>query len=180
MQQNLNEIEILPYISVNGKWSLPDSFVKSFFEKIERDGIVPHVFYDGKVRTTDQFLGLLKNHHNFHSFIMVDGSVKGLAWLNDLNRNHASVHFLSLKEVWGHQTVRMGRKILECWFSIKDGEGSPRFDLLLGVTPAPYKTVLRFIKQIGCTLIGEAPKVLYNGYEHKYMNAVFSYIERPV
>src|SRR6185436_4992836 len=180
MQQSLSEIEILPYANVNGKWSLPDSFIHSFFAKMERDGEIPRVFYDGTVTKSDEFLTLLQNPNNLPVFVLVNGTVLGLAWLNAINGNHASCHFLSLREAWGKESVRMGKKVLDYWFSFKRENGKLSFDVLLGVTPSNYKTVLRFIKEIGCTLCGETPKVLHNGYEDKYMNAVFSYIERPV
>lgn len=184
MQQNSNEsfdITILPYSKVDEVWTVPNETIFGIFQKLHTDGTFKTVFYDGKTKTKEDLLSIFQSPNNLVIFILVDGFIRGIAWINELNENHASVHFVGFKEVWGKQTVEMGKRALQFWFDFKKLDGSPRFDLLLGVTPSTYIHTLRFIKQIGCQLIYPAvPKVLFNGYENKRMNAIFSFIERPL
>lgn len=179
MQPNLNEVTILPYVQVADEWTVPDATIIGLHAKLEQDGTFRHVFYDGEIKTADDLLRMLKNPVNVPSFVLVNGYVRGIAWLNSLQSNHATAHFCVFKEAWGSASVDMGKEMLKYWFSFKRDDGSPRFDLILGVTPAHYVKALRFIKQIGFALIGELPHILYDGYDNKRVAAVLSYCERP-
>ncbi|MDD5189447.1 MAG: hypothetical protein PHE50_00210 [Dehalococcoidales bacterium] len=186
MHQNSNnlqiehDIKIVPYVKIDGMFSIPDEWSISVFNKIKKDGLFEKVFYDGEVRTQEDFLNLLKSPVNYPIFILVDGILLCLAWINDLHSNHATVHFYTFKESWGRHSMAMGQKAIEYWFNFKKEDGSNRFDVLLGITPSEYKSVHRFIEKIGFTILGEVPKVLFNIYTQQRMGAMLSFCTRKL
>lgn len=135
------------------------------------DGTFETVFHDGTVKTEDDLLRLLKSPYNYPCFGLVNGSIRALAWLNEHHGNYATAHFCVFKESWGQDARDIGKEVLSYWFSFP-GTNGPLFDVILGVTPSEYKHVIRFIKSIGFTIVGEVPKIL------KGKNAVLSYCER--
>lgn len=171
-------IDILPYVRMENGPSVPDETVRAVYQKIKLDGTFDTVFYDGSVRSEDEFFGLLRSPENYPIFILVDGVIGGVAWFNDLFRNRATAHFCGFKEVWGKHSVEMGKAALDYWFSFTKKDGSPMLDVILGVTPSEFKHAIKFIQSLGFKIIGEVPKVSYHANTSKYSSATLSYIER--
>lgn len=154
--------------------------VRQVFYKMQSDKTFEIVFYDGKTKTPDDLLSLLKNPGNYPVFVFVDNQLRGLAWFNDLHDGHATAHFCVFKEAWGSLAKEMGKKVLDYWWSFPHPTGKGYLlDLLLGVTPSSYKAALRFVGQLGFKQIGEVPRILHNGHSNERMNAILSYCERP-
>lgn len=172
------KIEIVPYLEINGCRTFPDDVVIKIFEKMVSDRTTKVVFYNGKTRTVQDFIRLLKSPENNVVFGLVDGEVSGVAWLNEVNDNYGTAHFCIFKEAWGKCSTELGRAALNYWFSFKRDTGDPVLDVILGVTPSRYKNVLRFIESLGFKQIGEVPKVLYVEETGERMSAIFSYCER--
>lgn len=172
-------IEVLPYVELDGKYTVEDEVVRVVFFKMLADETFQVVFYDGTVETPEAFINLLRAPHNYPVFVFVDQKIGGVAWINDAKDNHATAHFCVFREHWGKESVAMGKAVLDYWFSFTREDGSPMFDVILGVTPAVYKPALRFITQLGFKVVGEVPKVIYNAYTQQRGSAMLSYCERP-
>lgn len=179
LPQSLSRAGVLPYIEINGVRTVPDDVILHIFQKLQSDKTLSIVFYDGSVRTEDQFLNFIKSPMNCVCFGIMDGSISGLAWLNDINDGRGTAHFCVFKESWGKNAKLMAKEVMDYWFALTTSTGKPLFHLILGVTPSNYKPALRFVSQIGFTLIGEVPKVLFNAYSNSRINAILSYCERP-
>lgn len=177
MPPSLNNISVVPYVEINGQRTIPDDVVRKVFWKLKDDGTLKVVFYEGLVKSEDDLLKLLKNPHNYPCFVFVNDDLRGLAWFNDLHDGYATAHFCVFKESWGRESLEMGKKVLDYWWSFPKGDG-PLLDLLLGVTPSKYSHALRFVSQLGFKAIGEVPRILHDAYENKRVNAVLSYCER--
>lgn len=169
---------LLPYVQLDGVYTVPDEVIVSVFYKMVSDKTAEIVFYEGTIRSPEDFLKTLKSPSVLPVFVLVEGKLQAVAWINDLKFNHATAHFCVFREAWGKYSRDMGREVLRYWFSFKKDEGSPLFDLILGVTPAEYKFALKFVSDLGFKIVGEVPKVLYNAYKQKSSNAVLSYCER--
>lgn len=176
---SLSKIEVFPYVEINGARTLSDDVIRNVFRKMQLDKTLEIVFYDGVVKTEDDLLRLLKSPHNYPAFVLVDGNIRAFAWFNDLHDGYATAHFCVFKESWGEEAGEMGKKVLSYWFSFKKEDGSPMFNLILGVTPSHYRHALRFIATLGFQTIGKVPRILYNAYLNKRVNAILSYCERP-
>lgn len=170
-------ITVFPYVEINGVFTLPDETVKAVLYKMVHDGTFQIVFYEGMIKSEEDFLKLLKSKGNYPVFVYADGKIQGLAWLNDLKDNHATGHFCVFRESWGKTAREMGIEVLKYWFSFKNGDKS-LFDVILGVTPSEYKPAVNFINEIGFKVLGEVPHVCYNAFTGKRGAATFSYCER--
>ncbi|MDD5189410.1 MAG: hypothetical protein PHE50_00025 [Dehalococcoidales bacterium] len=168
-------IEILPY-SEN---AISDEVIEETFKTIIKDNLYHIVFYDGTIKTEEDFRQLIKEKNNFALFGFVDRRLAGVAWVNALYDNHASPHFCIFREFWGRYSQSLGRRAIDCWFSIKNKYGKHLLDILTGVTPSEYKHAVRYISRLGFIVIGELPYVGYNALTKKYGSVTLSYIERP-
>lgn len=171
-------IQILPYTKLNGEYTIDDNTLIALYYKMLGDKTFEIVFYDGEIRTSEDFLRLLKSKENFPAFVIEDNKIKAFAWLNDLKDNHAIAHFCVFKESWGNGVRDFGIEMLKYWFSFPKEDGAPLFDIILGVTPSGYKVVLKFIKDIGFHIVGDVPQVIWDAYKKRHTSATLSYCER--
>ncbi len=156
-------IEIVPYVEVNGSRTVPDDLVKGFFRQMVADGTAHIVFYNGNVKTDQDFLDTMKSTDNFPSFILVDGKIGGLGWLNGVVGNYAFSHFCFLKHAWGKDTAEMGKAIINYWLSLPGVEG-PFLDVLIGLIPDFNQHATTFAQKMGYVRIGVIPKMAHNAY----------------
>lgn len=171
-------IELIPYVEINGNRSLSDDNVKQIFHRMKSEGTLHVVFYDGSIKTEDDFVAYLKSPNNLPVFILSDGELSGLAWLNRVEGNHATAHFCLLKNVWGEKSYDVGKKVLSYWFSFPGSDGEPLFDLLLGVIPSFNQKAIKYIEKLGFRVIGEIPKLYKNVYSGKFETTSISYVLR--
>ena len=73
-------LNILPYTQQDGIRTVRDSGIKSLFDRTEREGLLPVVFYGGGVKSADEFL---KKMQNSILWILRDGDKHiGYVWLD--------------------------------------------------------------------------------------------------
>jgi L-amino acid N-acyltransferase YncA len=158
-QQNSSEILVIPYADTGGNvYNLPDNVIIGVYRKIVEQNLLDKVFYDGSIKTVEQFLAMMKLKSNL-PVLAYNGELLGLAWLNDIAKDRALAHFVMFKEAWGKHTKEVGNKILDYYFSMENDQGENIFKVLIGNTPAWNKAALRYIKQLGFSVIGEIPHV---------------------
>ena len=167
-------IELLPYIEFNGTRTLSDDVLKEVFATIKREGTLATVFCDGKVSSPEDFIFTMKNPNNIVAFILLDGQIKGFAWLNGCSDNYAFAHFCFFKEVWG-KAEAMGKAVLDYWFKFPGVEG-PLFDLILGLMPKFNQRAQKFVERLGFVRVGEIPKMAVRGTDR--VPSVVSYLLR--
>ena len=95
------DIKLLPYVHLNGEWTLSDNVLHGFFEQLIEDGTAGVVFADGYIVSSDQFIQFMQQTKNLPVFAFMDNVIVGLAWLNAITGKHAFAHFVMLKEIWG-------------------------------------------------------------------------------
>lgn len=164
---------IVPYVEIDGTWTAPDSLVAEIFEQIKSDGLDKDLFYAGGVTSPAEFIKLLKSPNNLPVFILSDGKIAAVAWINGVVMNNAMCHFCVLKKFWGN-SVEFGKEALAYWFSIP-GDGKPLFDVLLGITPSTHRHAIKYIQKLGFIVLGEIPKIVKNIYRDEMVGAVISY-----
>ena len=172
-------IHIVPYVQINGSWTLPDDAIKGLYRIMDRDRSVRRVWYTGAVKNEDDFLATAKNP-NTHMILMTTEEPRpiGIVWLNNVAGKSAQIHFVMFREFWGNLTIEAGKLAVDYFMGIKDREGEPIFDVLMGVTPGKYGMVINYIKEVGVTVIGTIPHLLFNYWTGKAMDGTFSYICR--
>lgn len=130
----------------------------SFFHELDEDGVIDTVFSD-EMTGAEAFLSFIKAPGNLVAFLVVDGVIAGMGWINGIVRNHAFAHFAYCKRSWGRESLRMGHKLLNYWFSFPDADGAPLFDVLVGNIPARNRLAIKYIEKLGFVEIGQIPKI---------------------
>lgn len=165
---------LVPFVEIDGIRTLSDSHLKQAYAKTVSDGTHTAVFSDGKVRSPDDFVSLMKDSRNLPVFIFDDSRMLGYAWINSICDNHAFAHFNFFKETWGAESKEMGKMLLEYWFSFPGTNGS-LLDVIIGMIPKFNSRAINFTRKIGFERVGEIPNMLLNAYAGKREPAVILY-----
>jgi hypothetical protein len=165
---------LVPYVELNGSRTISDQELKHIFAQIKREGTLSTVFTDGKISTEEEFVDTVKEPTNHFVFILIDGKIRGFAWLNSCSDNHAFGHFCFLKEVWG-ATDEIGKEVLKYWFSFPGPDG-PLFELILGLIPKFNQRAQKFIERLGFVRVGEIPSITRKGADR--VPSILSYVLR--
>ena len=145
-------IEILPYVELNGAWSLPDTAMAGIFEQLVMDGTAGTVFSDGDVKCAKDFVTLCKNPNNLPAIVYVDKECGGIGWVNGLTKDRAFAHYAFFKSQWGHNTTGMAKALINYWF-----QDEFPFNMLIGQTPVWNRRAVKFLERIGFTVLGVLP-----------------------
>ena len=145
-------IEILPYSEVNGCRTLPDTALIYIWDRLEKDGTIKTVFSECDITVAQQFVELCKDNRNLPAFVIVDGKLGGIGWVNGVQKDRAFSHYAFFKEHWGKKTIEMAKALMAYWFR-------PEFPfyMLIGQTPTWNRRAVKFLERIGWTIAGELP-----------------------
>jgi len=170
---------LIPYVQVNGAWSLADEQMLMIYEEAQKAELIDKVFFAGEVRTPDDWLALMKRSTNVvHTIWGDDEQPYLIAWLNDWGRYHAFAHFITFPRAWGSHTVGLLKKCFKYWFDFKNDTGGYVLDTIVGRTPSHRREVTRFLFKVGAHVLGEIPSMAYDMYQNKRIGLVISYITR--
>ena len=160
--QNLNEavnlrngIALIPYGEANGTRTVPDDLIVSLYHELDADGVIEAVFRDD-MQDAKAFVKSMKHPENLPVFVLVDGDILGVAWLNGIKKNCAFSHFVFVKRCLGKHSIEMGRRLLGYWFALPSGDGFI-FDVLIGNIPARNRLAINYIKKLGYKELGKIP-----------------------
>lgn len=140
-------MDIIPYVEIDGARTVSDVYLIGVYNQLVEDGTADIVFSRGEVKTAQEFIALMKHPNNLPLFLVVDQSIKGVAWLNHLSGNYAFGHFAFFKETWGN-TREMGEKIINYWFSFP-GDNGPLLDVIVGMVPSKNPRAIKFVQKLG-------------------------------
>ena len=134
----------------NGKYTLPDEMLHAAWNQLVLDGNAERVFYDGHVKTAEQFAEYLKAPGNYPVFVMDAKNRKAvfLAWLNGMAANTAFAHFTGLG---GKYKPELSSMVADYW------EKMNLFTVLLGVLPVFNANALKVATYGGFKILGTVP-----------------------
>jgi hypothetical protein len=159
------------------EWTLPDEVILSIAKQCEREGTFRRVFYEGHIRTPEDFLAMMQKPANVPAFLFRGSEPLGFAWLNGLSGNLGFAHFCFLKAAWGADSEQMGRLLLKYWLSLDAGKG-PILDVVIGVIPQTNEKAVKFVERIGFVRLGAIPQILKDAYTGDRTAAVILYFSR--
>lgn len=174
---NQNGFKLVQYIEIDGIRNFPDSYLKYLFDRIAEERQLEKLFYDGSIKTNEEFLNLMKYSANKLFLIFCDDEIAGIIWLNGFETRSAVLHFCLFRRFWGDKALFIGKATLNELLYMKDPEGHI-FDVLLGLTPANNKLAVRYIQKIGMNVAGELPKAIWDAKLQQSISGVVSYITR--
>lgn len=171
MQQKLSKYAIYPLVPLdNGQHSISDETLIYIWRRIEEEGKVQHLFYDGSIRDAADWLKFIKRNDVF-PVIVWNTERKRIAhvvWLKDCFDCCAYIHHCAIgpyqRGVW--EAVRDHLKQFD---SLK---------LLLGLTPKINTAAVKMLTKI-CkfNIVGEIPYVCNMAYTGDRVPGILSYFE---
>jgi len=174
-QQSQSKIKLVPYVSLDGEWTLSDDFIDAVFLKMVDQGLLKTVFWEGHVTNLNHFLALMKSPNNHPVFFFDNKTCVGFAWLSSVAGNYAFTHFCLFKDVWG-KAVEVGLNAVDYWFSWPGTDG-PLLDVLIGIMPGFNKRAHKYVDKLGWTKLGQIPG-MFKDKDRNRENAVVYYKTR--
>ena len=135
----------------DGSYTMPDDFLYAIWRQLVIDGNAHRVFYDGAVKTAEDFARYMKLPVNYPVFVM-DAErqrVVFAAWLNGVSENAAYAHFFGLGR--GSYQPEMSNMITEYWDKMNF------FSVILGVLPEQNRKAIHVATDCGFQILGTVP-----------------------
>ncbi|WP_165069477.1 hypothetical protein [Desulfovibrio sp. ZJ200] len=168
------------YLDWQNKQRRATAYLSDAFMEMEQDKTIRPTFYDGTVKTMDDFLADLCRPGSLPYAIFWKGGPAGVAWLNSVEGKSARGHFVLFSRVWGRdRTRKIGRCIYENFLGYRDAQGY-MFDVILGVTPKNNVLAWRGAVASGARVIGTIPHGAWLHYENRCEDAVLTAATREM
>jgi hypothetical protein len=148
-------VSILPLIGAGGQRTVSDAWLEEVWWRIVGEGKVEAVFYSGGVSSPNDFLRFVAANDRFMVFSLegVSGRPRGFAWLTNLHDGSGFLHYCSLGG-FGREQARL---LMSHWEGLRNADGSPTVERLLGITPEANPAAVRVLKLMGFTTLGTIP-----------------------
>ena len=158
---------VWPYLKIENNWTISDEIISAAWDKMVGLNRVEPTWYDGSVKTREEFDAFLRDPYLFPVFVADADTMRlwVIAWLNDIVDGTARAHFCYLDRY--HSDVF--DKVLDYWKKIES------LRVITGITPESYKLVLRIIQRGGFQTAGTIPQICNMHYENRREGAVVSY-----
>ena len=160
----------MEYIFTHNRDMTEDELVQLFVRCVDED-LRDVVFYDGHIKTTNQWLSFI----DFQPTLVVkierpDRELGGFWWLNGFHGKSAMLHFCYFgKDVEAKKEMTM--QSLR-WMAKKRVLKS-----LYGITPKYYRHVLTFMEELGWELRGPVGGACYIAKKDKYVDGIISVMD---
>lgn len=170
---------ILPYTRVDGIPTFKDSDLMEMFDKVERDGTVGAIFFDGSVKTRQEFATMMKQPgvRFFGVYVHSSTTPVGFIWLDMFMQKTARGHFCAFSEYWG-DAYKIGHEVLVQLLTMKDKEGNYVLDAIYGFTPEDNELALAALQAAGFRVAGVLPNAFYYESDKESHAGVMMYYNR--
>lgn len=170
---------IVPYMHIDGVPTFRDSSIMEMFDKMERDGTVDSVFFDGSVRTREEFLRRMRQPGiQLYGVFVKDSDVPvGFIWMEMFGKRTARGHFCAFSEYWG-DAYKIGHEILVILLSMRDSDGNYVLDAIYGFTPKDNTLALGALEAAGFKVAGTLPNAFYYESLDRACDGVMMYFTR--
>jgi len=165
--------QVFPLIMVNGTCNVPDVVLLNIWAMILNEGKYHDLFYDGGVKSSEEWLAFIKHPSNYPVIIHKGEDLYAIAWLNYAERVSARCHFV----VFGQYHKDIGKTIINYWKGMKDRNGNQLIHVLIGMTPETNTKMNKLMKIIGFTVLGIIPHFCYLASENKTVGATVGYLD---
>lgn len=169
------DLQCWPLVKWEGKWSIPYPVLQKVWEDMVESGAEKETFYDGWVKTFDDFVFYLQTPTNL-VILVVDMDNKKIVAFGVLNNINNSVGYAHFSFTNGF-IKGAGELVIKYWGDILDDKGDKIIRVLIGITPESYEKVHHIIQTWGFKIIGTIPNACPMYYKGRREGAVISYLE---
>lgn len=157
---------------MNGARTLPDTFLEDVFDRMVGEGLLSIVFANVNVRSSDDFLRLMRHPSNIPVFAVSGSTCLGFAWLNGIGATFAYAHFCTFANDIA-TPEEMGASVLDYWW-----KSFSTIEVLLGTIPSFNPKAIAFVERMGFSRVGEIPRLYVNPMTKEHCSAVVLYQTR--
>lgn len=168
-------MKLIPYVQIDGSWSLPDSVMAAIWQNMVDEGTAKTVFCMGPVNSLPDFMTLMKSSSVMTLWENDDPVFIG--WINNFTQCSAMVHFNCFKKIWGKRTDEALKVSIKYWFSFHN-DGAPLFDTLIGMIAADNPLAINLTKRVGAVEVGAIPDYAVNKFSKEKIGLHICYIKR--
>lgn len=169
-----NSCKLIQYTKFDGIRNFPDSYIKQLFERMDAENLVDKVFPGGSIKTSDEFLRVMKYGQCRLFLIFCESEIAGITWLTEFKQRSAVAHFCSFKRAQGEKTWLIAKKVLNELLYMKDSKGYI-FDVLLGMIPSNNEIAVKFAQKYGMNIAAEIPNAIWDDKRQKSITGVMLY-----
>jgi len=155
-------IELRPYGHYDGIPTFRDSDIKGFYDRMVSDGTAGIVFYDGSVKSADDFLKVMKSPGTYLYACYKDNVLMGVSWLNRVKSKTAYFHFCGFSSSWGDDAAGIARDGIKILMGQKDQNGEYLLNVFIGLVPSFNQRAIDFLVECGGTHVGNIPFAIWN------------------
>ena len=171
VSKSSDKFAVYPLVPLaDGTHSIADRTLVYIWERLQEEGKVDQLFYDGSIKDIHGWLDFIKSP-KVYPIIIWNGETKQIAhiaWLKDCFDSCA----------WVHHTA-VGKYQRGVWEAARDfWRQFDSLKLLLGLTPKVNEKAVKFLTKI-CkfTIVGEVPFVCNMAYQGERSPGIISYFE---
>jgi hypothetical protein len=157
---------------VNGEWTLTDDQLLAFGRKLRDEDLFRVVFYDGRVKTPEDFVAYFHRPENVAVFLYLGTEPVAFGWLNGFRECSAFAHFCGFTNARGRMGY-LGRLGLAYWFTAFEF-----LNVLLGFISSENRLALRYVRQLGFKEVGAVPEMIHDAYRGEPVPGVLFYFTR--
>lgn len=148
------------------------------FRKMQAEGLMQAAFYDGSVRTEEEFIAMMLRPGVF-PLVLCDGSeFLALIWVQAMDYKVARGHFCFFRKCWGRKRIiPIGRSVYSYILHLRDADGY-LFDVLIGITPERNASAWHRALDCGAQKVGVVPHFIFMADTGETENAVITAMTR--
>ena len=166
---------ILPYIEIDGIRTLTNSQVMGIYDQMECDGSLRWVFFQGGIKSREDFLTLMKSDdHRFYAIVNESNTIVAIFWMNSFEMKLARLHFNVFNHAWAH-TDKIMKVGMEYLYNLKDANNNTMFTRFLGILPTCNISAVKFLVRNGGTIVGTVPDLYWDHIGNKSVEGTILY-----
>jgi hypothetical protein len=164
---------------IDGVPTFKDSAIMELFDRMEADGTIELVFFDGSVKTREEFLIKMKSVGTqlYMVFMKEEKYPAAFIWLDQFKHKTAHGHFCVFSSHWG-DAYKIGHEVLVRLVHLKDNNDRYIFDAIYGFTPVDNELAIKATTSAGMVVAGTLPNAYWYSSDDKSHDAVMTYFTR--
>ena len=168
---------VIPYTEFDGIPTFKDSNVKEFYNRMVKGGVADIIFHDGCVKSSDDFLRMMKGSGADLYVAFYGEEIVGVGWLTHFEAKTCRAHFTMFPDVEDKDIVSIGKEIFRQMLHMK-AHGDYVFDVFLGLVPSFNVRAIKWLNKVGLVTIGDIPNALWSDKEQKSIPGTLFYLAR--
>lgn len=140
--------------------SLDDAGLRRIWTMLVDEGAHRAVFFDGGVDDFEDFMAFADDDDREFFAVHAGGLPAAVFWLDGRTTRAARIHFAVMRRAHGRAARIIGNYVTDWLLSRRGPNGRHALDVLVGVTPETHRLALRFVRDIGFTVVGTVPQAL--------------------